>query len=245
MNRIPLQAEERIILGKKVKNLRKTGIIPAHVYGNKIETEHVSVPEKEFKKVYHLAGETGLIDLKIGTEKIRPVLVRGVQVHPVNDNLLHIDFYQVNLTQKVTVPVPIEIFGEEPDLVKAGEAVVIQPMSEVQVEALPTELPEKITVDISTLKQIGDATLISQLKVSEGVTILADVEAVVVKLDTAITEEMKKLMEEEAAAQAAVQAQVVIEGAPQEGEATAEGEEAKEEPTGETATKEKSTEEAK
>ncbi|MDO8638902.1 MAG: 50S ribosomal protein L25, partial [Candidatus Daviesbacteria bacterium] len=203
MDRVALKAEERTILGKKVKNLRSKGFIPAHVFGKNLDTEHVTVSALDFKKVYDTAGETGLIDLKIGAEKVRPVLIRGVQLDPVRDNLLHIDFYQVNLLEKVTVAVPIEIFGEEAEAVHTGEAVVIQPMSEVEVEALPGDLPEKITVDITSLKAIDDAILVSSLQVPAGVTVLADPEAVVVKLDSAVTEEMKKLLEEQAAEAAA------------------------------------------
>lgn len=239
MDRLSLKAQERTILGKKVKNLRKDGFIPAHVFGNKIETEHVSVKDKDFMTIYDMAGETGLIDLKISDEKIRPVLVRDVQLDPVSGKPLNIDFYQVNLKEKVKVPVPIEIIGEEPEAVHMGEAVVIQPMLEVEVEALPTDLPEKIEVDISSLKQIDDAILVSGLQVPDGVEILAENEAVVVKLDSAVTEEMKKLLEEqEAEAQAAAQAQVPEEGAevaegevaPSEGEVAPEGEEAEKQP---------------
>ncbi|MDO8570860.1 MAG: 50S ribosomal protein L25 [Candidatus Daviesbacteria bacterium] len=222
MDRIALKAEEREILGKKVKNLRSQGLIPAHVFGKGLQTEHVTVSALEFKKVYDQAGETGLIDLKIGAEKIRPVLIRGVQLDPVRDNLLHIDFYQVNLSVKVKVFVPIEIIGEEAEAVHTGEAVVIQPMSEIEVEALPADLPEKITVDITSLKAIDDAILVSGLSVPEGVTILAEPEAVVVKLDSAVTEEMKRLLEEQAAeAAAAAAAQAPAEGEPASAEATA------------------------
>lgn len=222
MQRIPLKAQEREVLGKKVRFLRREGLIPAHVFGNKVETEHVSVKLQEFLKVFKTAGETGLVDLKIGDTKIRPVLVRDVAVDPVRGNPLHIDFYQVNLSEKVTVPVPVVLIGEEPEVVHTGEAVVIQPISEVEVEALPAELPEKIEVDITSLKAIDDAILVSQLRVPEGVAILADPEAVVVKLDNAVTEEMQKLMEEQAAEQAAA----AEAAAPEEGaEAPAEGEE--------------------
>jgi len=224
MNRISLKAEERELLGKKVKQLRKAGVIPAHVFGKKQETEHVSVIEKDFLKVLKQAGETGLIDLKIGEEKVRPVMIKGRQVHPLLGNTIHIDFYQVNLKEKVEVPVPIVLIGDEPELVHAGEAVVIQPMDEVQVEALPTDLPEKIEVDITSLQQIDDAITVSQLVVPEGVTILAEPEAVVVKLDTAITAEAQQLMEEQAAEAAA--AAEATEG--EEGEEKAEGEEATE-----------------
>lgn len=248
-DRLSLKAAERTILGKKVKNLRKNGLIPAHVFGNKIETEHVSVKDKDFFTVYDMAGETGLVDLKISDDKVRPVLIRDVQVDPVSGKPLNIDFYQVNLKEKVKVPVPIIMIGEEPEIVHMGEAVVIQPMSEVEVEALPTDLPEKIEVDISSLKQIDDAVLVSQLKVPAGVEIVAEGEAVVVKLDSAVTEEMKKLLEEqEAEAQAATEAQapgegaVVVEGekAPIEGEVTPEGKEGteKQAETGEKTTEE-------
>lgn len=219
MDKITLKAEERTILGKKVSRLRRDGILPGHVYGNKVATEHVSVRAIDFKKVYDQAGETGLVELRIGAEKVRPVLIRDVQTDPVRDEVYNIDFYQVDLKVKVEVPVPLILIGEQPELVHTGEAVVIQPMTEVQVEALPMDLPEKIEVDITSLKQIDDAILVSQLPVPAGVTILAEPDAVVAKLDTAITAEMEKLMEEQAAEAAAVAE------ATTEGEAPAEGEE--------------------
>lgn len=229
MQAIALRASQREILGKKVKQLRRAGFVPAHVYGNKVETEHVSVKLVDFKKVFHEAGETGLIDLKIGEEKTKPVLIRGVQVNPVSGATLHVDFYQVNLKEKVTVPVPVILEGKEPELVHSGEAVVIQPMLEVEVEALPAELPEHIVVDISSLKAIDDAVTVGMLKVPAGVTVLAEPEAVVVKLDNAVTDEMKALMEEQAAEQAALQAETAgaegAEGETGEGEEGAEGSE--------------------
>jgi large subunit ribosomal protein L25 len=164
-----------------------------------------------------------LIDLKIGAEKTRPVLIRGMQMDVVTGHPLHIDFYQVNLKEKVTVPVPIVLIGDEPEVVHTGEAVVIQPMLEVEVEALPTDLPENIEVDITSLKAIDDVIIVSQLSVPEGVTLLADAEAVVAKLDNAVTEEMQQLLAEQEAEQAAAAA----EAAAEEGvEAAAEGEEA-------------------
>src|SRR3982750_1170853 len=107
MNRIPLKAQEREVLGKKVKQLRRDGVIPAHIYGNKVETEHVAVAAKDLIPVLLQAGETGVIDLRIGAERVRPVMVRGIQHEPIRGDILHVDFYQVNLKEKVTVPVPI------------------------------------------------------------------------------------------------------------------------------------------
>jgi len=213
MQRIPLKAEEREILGKKVKKLREDGLVPGHVFGNKVKTEHVALKVKDFMPVLHQAGETGLIDLRIGEEKVRPVMIKGTQYDVRSGKLLHVDFYQVNLSQKVQVPVPIELIGEESELVHLGEAVILQTLNEVQVEALPTDLIEKIEVDITSLQAIGDTITISQLNVDRNlITILAEEEDVAVKMDTAITEEMKKLMEEQAAeAAAAAEATAAIE----------------------------------
>ena len=218
MDRIALKAQEREVLGKKVKLLRRDGIVPGHVYGNKVETEHVAVNGVEFLKVLKEAGETGLIDLKIGEEKIRPVLIRGVQLDPRTGNLFHIDFYQVNLKEKVTVPVPIVLVGEQPESVHMGETVVLQTLNEVEVEALPTDLIEKIEVSIETLKNVDDAITVGQLNYNhETLTVLADPEEIVVKLAPAVTAEMEALLEEQAADTEAAAEEAVVEGA--EGEA--------------------------
>ncbi len=240
MDRISLIAEERKILGKKVRFLRRDGKLPAHVFGKGVEGENVIVSAKEFLKTFKEAGETGLIDLKIGTEKVRPVLIREVQYDPVGGSLVHVDFFQVNLTQKVKVSVPIVLIGEQPEVVKLGEAIVLQTINEVEVEALPTDFVEKIEVDISSLKAIDDAITIAQLQFDRNrLTITAAEEEIVVKLAPAVTAEMEKLMEEEAAQTAAAvteatgeEGAVAAEGQAVEG---AEGEAAKEgEPTAES-----------
>ncbi len=238
------------MLGKKVKNLRRDGIIPGHVFGNRKEVEHIQVKGIDFIKVLKQAGETGLVDLKVGDDRIIPVLIREIQHDPVTGGLLHIGFYQVNLKEKVTVPVPIVLIGEGPESVKMGETVVLQTLSEVSVEALPTDLVENIEVNVDVLKEIGDSITVEQLNYDrEKLTILAEAEEVVVKLDTAVTEEMKALLEEqEAEAAAAVEEAVAEEGAetvPAEGEEGAEGETTQEdEAPAEGETTETNTEEA-
>ncbi len=222
MDRLNLKADERTLLGKKVKTLRRDGKLPAHVFGKGLESEHVSVDLKEFSKVFTEAGATGLIDLKIGSEKIRPVMIRGVQRHYLSDQPIHIDFYQVNLSQKVKVPVPIELIGEEPESVHLGESIVLQTLNEIEVEALPTDLIEKIEVDISILKNIDDAITVGQLNYDRSkLTVEIDPEEVVVKLAPAVTAEMEALLEEAAAETAAA---VEVDDVPVEGEAaSAEG----------------------
>ncbi len=236
-DKITLKAQDRLQLGKKVAQLRREGFVPGHVYGSGVDSESVTLKAVDFKKVHAQAGETGLIELRIGEEKTRPVLIREVQIDPVKGQVVHVDFFQVNLKEKITVNVPLVLIGDEPELVHSGEAVVIQPMSEVEVEALPTDLPEKIEVDITSLKVIDDTITISQLSVPAEVTVLAEPESVVAKLDNAVTAEMEQLMEEAAADTAAAEAAEGEEGAEgAEGEVT-EGEEG-EKPEGGEAEKE-------
>ena len=208
MDRLALSAEERKVLGKKVKTLRRDGKLPGHVFGKGLESESVEVSSKDFKNIFHQAGETGLIDLKIGKEKVRPVLIREVQYDPVTDLPLHIDFYQVNLAQKVKVSVPIVQIGEASEAVHLGEAIVLQTLNEVEVESLPSDLPEKLEVDITSLKAIDDAITLGQLNYDRTkITISADLEEVVVKLAPAVSAETEKLLEEQAAEQAAAAAE--------------------------------------
>lgn len=214
-------------------------MIPAHVFGHKVKTIHVQVKASEFDKVFEKAGETGIIDLAVDGGK-RPVLVKNVQVHPVSDIPLHIDFYQVNLAEKVKVDVPLEIVGEAPAVAKKI-GLLLTPVTEVEVEALPADLPEKIEVDVSHFENVGDEIKIKDLKVDRSkVEILQDEELVVAQIGELVTKEMEAVeaeieaeqveaAEEKAAGEAAA--------APAEGEeakeaAAEEGAEAAEKPEG-------------
>src|SRR6266542_3835938 len=101
MNRIALTADKRELMGRKLGRLRRDGILPGNIYGNKIDSQAVQVPLKVFMKVFEEAGETGLIDLMVDGEK-RPVLVHDVSYDPVSDIPVHVDFHQVNLKEEVT-----------------------------------------------------------------------------------------------------------------------------------------------
>lgn len=190
--------------------------MPANIYGKKIKSLAVQVKADEFQKVFSEAGETGLVELKLG-EKVHPVLIHNVQLGPVSDLPLHIDFLEVSLKEKVTATVPIELIGESPAEKEGG--VVVQQMHEVEVEALPTDLPEKIEVDISGLTEIDQAIKAGELKVDKTkVEVKEDPERIVVSVAPPAKEEV---VAPPPAAEEAV---------PAEGEAPApvEGEEAKE-----------------
>jgi large subunit ribosomal protein L25 len=182
MNKHILKADKREVLGSKVKSLRKLGIIPTTIFGKTIDSVSAQISAVEFNRVYKKAGETSLIWISIeGESKERPTLVKTVTFDPVKGTLLHVDFHQVNLKEKVTANVPVEFIGESL-LVKDGLAVLDTHLDELEVEALPTDIPEKIIFDISTLLEVGDHLNASVAVLPAGVTLLTDPEALIVAL---------------------------------------------------------------
>lgn len=160
-----LTVERRSVFGRKVKTLRKKGILPANIYGKDFKSTAVQLSIGDFKKAYDLVGETGIVGLQVNGD-VLPVLIHNVQFDPLSDEPIHADFLKVNLTEKVTATVPIEFIGESP-AEKTGEGVVVHQMDEIEVEALPADLPEKITVDISGLAAVDDAIKVADLKIDK------------------------------------------------------------------------------
>lgn len=194
--KLTLTVEKRKITGRKVKTLRREGILPANIYGRNVKSLAVQVDLKSFLPILKEAGETGLVQLKVAGEKnLRPVLIHNVQFHPVDDQPLHADFYQVDLKEKVTAKIPIELIGESP-AVKEKVGILIQPLSEVEVEALPADLPEKISLDISSLKAVDDTITVANLKFPEGVKVLTEEGQILAKIEPPAKEEITSPPEE-------------------------------------------------
>lgn len=232
MQQIPLTAQKRTVLGKKVKSLRREGLIPAHVFGNKVPTIHIQVKKTDFTKVFEETGETGIVDLAVDGQK-HPTLIRSVQLHPVTDEPLHVDFYQVSLTEKVKVNVPIEIAGEAP-AVEKKVGLLLTPLEEIEIEALPTDIPESLKVDVSKLENVGDEIKVKDLAIDRSkIAVQADEGLVVAQIGELVTREMEAVEAEiEAEKAEAAAAEAPVEGAapeavPAEGAeaAPAEGEE--------------------
>lgn len=181
-----LQAETRSVLGKQVKKLRREGILPANVYGKDLSSTAVQVKVDDFESIFKEVGETGLVDLMVEGKK-RPVLIKNVQYEFRYHTPLHADFYQVNLKEKVKTMVPLEFIGE-PKAVADNLGNLIQPISEVEVEALPESLPENITVNVEPLSAVDEQIQIKDLTTDEGVTILTDPEQVVAKIAEIVEE---------------------------------------------------------
>jgi large subunit ribosomal protein L25 len=205
-----LKALPRQPLGKRSRRLVREGKVPAIVYGHNTEPTPIVLDRLEFQKVFIKSGRTHLVDLSIEgrTEK---VLVREIQTHPRRLGPIHVDFYQVNLQEKIEVEVPVHLVGESA-AVKRGDADILQPMHTVRIEVLPSEIPEAFEVDLTPLEEIESELRVSELKVPKGVTILDDPEDLVVKI---VHKRELKVEEEVPAAEAAV---------PVEGEEGAAGE---------------------
>lgn len=186
MHTIPeLQTQERTITGKKVKLLREGGLVPAELFGKNVQNKHLSVKESDFVKLRKTGGEHGMIHLIFGNEKI-PVLITDLQRHPITQKIINIDFRHVDIHQKIHAKVPLEFTGESP-AVKAGH-VLVKVAHEIEIEALPQNIPHAITVDISKLEEIGHSIYVKDLEIPRDVKILAHSENSIVS----VTEQKKE-----------------------------------------------------
>jgi|SRR3989344_4175308 len=200
MTKHTLKADARKILGRKVNSLRKLGLVPAVVYGKKTKTVNLQVDAKVFSKLHSRVGESALVYLQIEGEKDeRPVLVRQVTLHPVSDTILHVDFHQVDLLEKVTAAVPVKIVGEAP-AEKEKLGILVQQLHEIEVEALPTDMPESFEVEASGLVEVNQAILVKDVKTSVKVKVLTDPEQIIAKIEHMAKEEVKEEVPEVAEA---------------------------------------------
>ncbi|MFZ5932816.1 MAG: 50S ribosomal protein L25 [Patescibacteria group bacterium] len=216
MDKQVLQAQIRKVSGRKVKGLRKTGLLPANIYGKKIKSQAIEIALNEFNKVFAAAGETGLITLKIGGKKAngedRVALVANVQYDPVSDLPLHVDFRQVDLKEKVVAQVPVEVLGESP-AEKGGVGTVVQYINEIEVEALPADLPEKFEIDVSALAEVDQAVLVKDLNYDKSkVGVKVDPEEIIVKVEPPQKEEVVAPAKEEVPEGAEAAAEAPVEG---------------------------------
>ncbi len=204
MQRQTLAAVKRTILGKKVRKLRKEGLIPVSIFGKGFKSESAEVKIKDFQNVYGIAGETGLVDVKLGTD-VLPILIHNVQYHPINQQILHADFFKVNLKEKVTTKVPLELTGDAP-AISAKTGVLLSILAEIEVEALPSDLPDKISVSLANLINVGDTIKISDLQVSDKIKITSNLDSEIVKVAPLVSKEAEQMAKEEEAAAAAAAA---------------------------------------
>jgi large subunit ribosomal protein L25 len=182
MEQIELRAQTRNVFGKKTKRLRRSGLIPATLYGPRIEAISLQVPERDLRLVLDRAGMNQLIALWIDqADKPRMTLAREVQLDLITRSLIHVDLYEVVMTDRITADTPLVLVGESPGVVsKAG--LLVRGLDSVEVQGLPGELPESIEVDVSVLEEKDQAIFVQDLVVDEAIEILTNPDEVVVKL---------------------------------------------------------------
>jgi large subunit ribosomal protein L25 len=212
MTDVQLSVTPRDVLGKKVAALRRQGLTPANVYGRNLESRAVQVETVVLTHLLRSAGRNVIVDLRIeGEDSPRPVMLRGVQRDPVTSRLLHVDFYQVSLTQKMRTEVPLTLVGDAPAVAELG-GILLQSLDNIMVEALPGDIPVHLEVDVSGLSRFDDAVHVRELPIDlTKVHVITDAEIVVAKVAAprlAAAEEA----EEAAAAEAAAAAPAAAEG---------------------------------
>jgi large subunit ribosomal protein L25 len=208
-----LEASPRAEKGKQLKELRARGVLPGIVYGPKEAATPLALSRAVFEKLFAKAGESTVITLKgLGSDK--EVLVYEVEHDPVSGHAIHVDFYAIEAGKTIRVHVPIEFVGEAPVL--KGEATLTKVLHEIEVECMPRNLPQHLTVDVTSLAAIGDAIHVRDLAPIAGVEILAEADDVVV-VANAVVEEV-----EEAAPVDMAAIEVEQKGKKEEGEAAAE-----------------------
>lgn len=194
MENITLNANKRTLTGKKAAGLRKQGKLPAVLYGHDSENQQIELNEKDFLKTFKKAGESTIVNLVIeGASK--PVLIQDVQHHYLNDQPIHVDFYAVNMSEKLHAKIPLHFIGES-NAVKALGGILVKNLQEVEVECLPADLPHAIEVNIAKLNTFEDVIRVSELNVSDKVKILASPEEVVITSQPPRSEEELKELEQ-------------------------------------------------
>lgn len=196
MQKTTLIAHTRDVFGKKLSAQRKSGNLPAIVYGQEKDNEPIFLNAHEFGRIYSTAGHNTILDLKIDQDKSANVLIQEVEQHAVTGELMHADLYRVNMSQTIKTTVPLSFVGDSP-AVYQQEGTLLTNIEEVEVETLPAKLPASIEVDISVLDDFEKSIHISDLVVPEGVEILVDSEELIAKVEAPRSQEEIDALDED------------------------------------------------
>ncbi len=211
--RIELAAEPRTVIGKQVNQLRRAGWVPAVMYGHDFDPLSLQLPAHGLKRVLATVGGSRLLGIRIkGKDQPEMALVRDVQRDPIKGTLLHVDFYRVSMTEKLTTEVPLTLVGESP-VVARKEGLLLHGISAVEVRCLPADLVETIGVDISGL-EMNQAIYVRDLAVPAGIEVLTDPDEMIVRV-VPLEEEVI----EEAPVAEVAEVEVITEAKPKEEEA--------------------------
>ena len=198
---VRLECQKRSAIGSRaVAQLREAGLIPAVMYGHR-DSLPLEVNAKQFHHTFHEISENVIIDLKIGKQHY-DAIIKDYQVNPINDRIVHLDFFEIERGKVLKTHVHLVLFGSAAG-VRAG-GVLEQPVHELEIECLPKDLPQDIKIDISSL-EIGQSLRVAEIPVPEGVTIISNAEQVIMHIDAPrieVEEKVEETTEEEIATEA-------------------------------------------
>lgn len=223
-----LDAQKRELIGKQVKVLRRTGQLPGVLYGAGIESVPIELNLRVATRLLSRASRSTLIELNVDDE-LHSVLVREVQRDVLRGDYLHVDFQKVALDVRIRAEVPIDLIGEAPASEIAG-AVLLTGLTRVEVEALPGDLPDRIAVELETIREIDDSITVSDIYVGDEVTLLAEPDELVARviyqeeevIEEPVLEELEEELEEEELEAEEIEGEAEGEAEGEEGEEAAE-----------------------
>ncbi len=187
---IKLSAELRKEEDGKVKEMRKSGYIPAVVYGPGSDNKNIKVKALDFNRVFAVAGESHLIDVNIGDSSVK-VIVKDTQKDPVKDNIIHIDFYQVDMNKKITAEIPLNFIGESKAVKEMG-GTLIKNLNSLEVRCLPGDLIDGFDIDLSVLDNFNSAIRVSDIGLPQGMELVGDANEMVAGVAEPVKEEEVK-----------------------------------------------------
>jgi large subunit ribosomal protein L25 len=195
---VTLTAERRTVLGKHVKQLRRQGRVPGVMYGHGFEAIPLQFEDRSLSKLLSHVSGSQLISIQVADQKEPEMaLVRDVQRDVIKGTILHVDFYRVEMTERLTAEIPLAIVGESP-VIAQHEGILIQGISAIEVECLPGDLVDEIAVDLSDLEEIGQGVYVRDLAIPSGIDVLTDADEMIVRVVALAEEEViEEVLEEE------------------------------------------------
>ncbi len=218
MDKVFLKATRRTATGRHVRALRRSGSLPGVIYGHNVEPVNISLDARDAAKVLARLSSSSLVTVEVDGKEY-PSLVREKQMNYIKRNLIHVDFQVVSLTEKIRANVGIVLTGNSV-AVKDFNAMLINGLTELEVEAFPQDLPERVMVDIGALGKIGDAIHVQDIVLSDKVTILSAANEMVVLATAPAKEEVEEVVtpEEEVVVEEEAEPEVIEKGKKEEEE---------------------------
>ena len=194
---VELTAEKRTVTGKHVRQLRRDGWVPGVMYGHGFEPVPLQFEERSLAHILSKVGGSQLVGINVkGDKQPEMALVRDVQRDPIRGNFLHVDFYRVRMTERLTAEVPLVVVGGSA-VIEAREGILLQGISAIEVECLPGDLVDAIEVDLSDLVEIDQGIYVRDLAVPAGIDVLTDIDEMIVRIVPLEAEEIEEEEEEE------------------------------------------------